>query len=114
IMGENGLEFETLQLRIHPAESRVKMLAAQTPSAFVAFDMIGEGGEDLAGAPFEERRARLEKYCEAAQPPLYITPATDSAETARDWFDRFEGAGFDGVIAKRTADRYQPGKRVML
>lgn len=114
IMGDEGLEFETLQLRIHPAESRVKMLAAQTPSAFVAFDMLGDGGEDLMGTPFGERRARLERYCEAAEPPLYITPATDSAEVAQDWFDRFEGAGFDGVIAKRTADKYQPGKRVML
>ncbi|HMO53426.1 MAG TPA: hypothetical protein PJ994_02890, partial [Tepidiformaceae bacterium] len=97
IMGERGLEFETLQLRIHPAESRVKMLAAQTPSAFVAFDMLGDGGDDLLGTPFGERRARLEKYCHAAKPPLYITPATYSAETAQDWFDRFEGAGFDGV-----------------
>ncbi|MGE3073210.1 MAG: ATP-dependent DNA ligase [Dehalococcoidia bacterium] len=113
IMGENGLEFESLQLRIHPAESRVRMLAEQTPAAFVAFDMLGEGGDDMKKTPFGERRARLEKFFEQAKPPAYITPCTDSAEIARDWFDRFEGAGFDGVIAKRTSDTYQPGKRVM-
>ena len=113
ILGENGLEFETLQLRIHPAESRVRMLAEQTPAAFVAFDMLGEGEDDLKKTPFGERRARLEKFFERAKPPAYITPCTDSAEIAQDWFDRFEGAGFDGVIAKRTSDTYQPGKRVM-
>lgn len=113
IMGERGLEFDTLQLRLHPAESRVRMLAKATPAAFVAFDLLAEGGEDLMKAPFGERRGRLERYFERARPPAYLTPCTDSAETARDWFERFEGAGFDGVIAKRTADPYQPGKRVM-
>jgi ATP-dependent DNA ligase len=114
IMGADGLEFETLQLRLHPAESRVRMLAKQTPANFVAFDMLGEGGEELQSTPFGERRARLEKFFEDARPPAYITPCTDSAATARDWFNRFEGAGFDGVIAKKTADTYQPGKRIML
>lgn len=114
IMGPQGLDFDALQLRIHPAESRVRMLAGQTPSAFVAFDLLGEGGEDLMGRPFEERRLRLEQYCAAARVPLYLTPATRSVEAARDWFERFEGAGFDGVIAKRTTGVYQPGKRVML
>jgi len=113
IMGAKGLEFETLQLRLHPAESRVKMLSQQTPAAFVAFDMLSEGGDDLMKTPFGERRARLERAFERAKPPAYLTPCTDSAETARDWFERFEGAGFDGVIAKRTSDAYQPGKRAM-
>jgi ATP-dependent DNA ligase len=113
ILGEEGLEFETLQLRIHPAESRVRMLAAQTPAAFVAFDMLSEGGGNLMGTPFRVRRARLERYFERAKPPAYITPCTDDAALAKDWFDRFEGAGFDGVIAKKTSDHYLPGKRAM-
>ena len=81
--------------------------------ADVAFDMLGEGGENLMKTPFAERRARLERYFERGQPPAYLTPCTDNAETARDWFDRFEGAGFDGVIAKPAAGAYQPGKRAM-
>jgi len=114
IMGANGLEFETLQLRIHPAESRVRMLAKETPSAFVAFDMLGDGADDLKKTPFGERRTRLEAFFERAQTPAYLTPATHDATTAKDWFERFEGAGFDGVIAKKLTDTYQPGKRVML
>ena len=113
IMGKDGLEFETLQLRLHPAESRVRMLSKQTPAAFVAFDMLAEGADDLMKTPFAERRARLERYFEKTQPPAYLTPATTSAATAKDWFDRFEGAGFDGVIAKPLSGTYQPGKRAM-
>ena len=113
ILGKDGLEFETLQLRIHPAESRVRMLAEQTPSAFVAFDMLSVGGGNLMGTPFGTRRSRLERYFGGAKPPAYLTPCTDSAETAQDWFERFEGAGFDGVIAKKTSDNYLPGKRAM-
>lgn len=113
IMGERGLEFETLQLRLHPAESRVRKLAAETPANFVAFDLLAVGGEDLRQAPFAERRARLEELLRDPRPPVYITPCTDSAETARDWFDRFEGAGFDGVIAKPANGRYEPGVRAM-
>lgn len=113
IMGTNGLEFETLQLRLHPAASRVNKLAAETPSDFVAFDLLGEGDEDLRGRPFGERRARLEALIGELPRPLHITPATDDRATAQDWFDRFEGAGFDGVIAKRLGDTYQPNKRIM-
>lgn len=113
IMGANGLEFETLQMRLHPAESRVRMLSQQTPAAFVAFDMLGDGSENLLKTSFGERRARLERFFERAKPPAYLTPCTDDAETARDWFDRFEGAGFDGVIAKPVSGAYQPGKRAM-
>ncbi len=112
IMGADGLEFDSLQMRIHPAESRVRKLAAETPSSFVAFDLLAEGGEDLRGLPFAERRARLEKW-DWSKKPLYLTPATRDAELARDWFDRFEGAGLDGVIAKRAGDKYQPGVRAM-
>ncbi len=108
-----GLDFDALQLRIHPAASRVKMLSEQTPSDFVAFDLLGEGNEDLRARPFEERRARLEALVGPLPKPIHVTPATRDAAVARDWFTRFEGAGFDGVIAKRLDDHYQPGKRVM-
>ncbi|MBA4181822.1 MAG: ATP-dependent DNA ligase [Anaerolinea sp.] len=113
IMGAKGLDFDALQLRLHPAASRVKMLAGQTPAAFVAFDMLADGDEDLRERPFAGRRARLETALGKAQPPLHLTPATTSASTAQDWFERFEGAGFDGVIAKRLDGPYQPGKRAM-
>ncbi len=113
IMGANGIEFETLQLRLHPAESRVRMLSQQTPANFVAFDILSEGGDALMQTPFGERRARLERFFQKATPPAYLTPSTDDPALARDWFERFEGAGFDGVIAKRTGDAYQPGKRAM-
>ncbi len=113
ILGANGLEFETLQLRLHPAESRVRMLSKQTPAAFVAFDMLGEGDENLMHTPFGERRARLERYFETAKPPAYLTPSTADPRVAQDWFERFEGAGFDGVIAKPVDGLYLPGKRAM-
>src|SRR5690606_36641230 len=105
--------FEALQLRLHPAESRVRMLAAQTPSSFVAFDMLADGDEDLRQAPFAERRKRLEAAVAEVGPPVYMTPMTDDVDLARDWFDRFEGAGFDGIIAKKTDGIYQPGVRAM-
>ncbi len=113
IMGPRGLDFDALQARIHPAESRIRKLASETPAAFVAFDMLADGPDGLQGAPFRERRARLERYFERAAPPAYLTPATTDRQLALDWFERFEGAGFDGVIAKKLADTYQPGKRVM-
>ena len=113
IMSAKGLDFDALQLRLHPAASRVKMLAGQTPAVFVAFDMLAEGADDLRARPFSERRVRLEAAVRAAHPPLHMTPATTSAATASDWFERFEGAGFDGIIAKRLDGTYQPGKRVM-
>lgn len=113
IMGAKGLDFDSLQLRIHPAASRVKLLAGQTPAAFVAFDILAEGDEDLRAQPFAERRKRLEALLGEAKPPLHVTPATTDSTLAADWFDRFEGAGFDGVIAKRLDGAYLPGKRAM-
>ena len=100
-------------LALQRSSNRVRMLAEQTPASYVAFDMLGDGGDDLMKTPFGERRSRLERFFEAAKPPAYLTPCTASAEIAQDWFNRFEGAGFDGVIAKRTSDSYQPGKRAM-
>jgi len=113
IMGAGGIDFEALQLRLHPAESRVRKLAAETPAVFVAFDMLSEGGEDLRTRPFSERRARLTALLADVPPPVYLTPATSDPDVAQDWFDRFEGAGFDGVVAKPLAQPYQPGVRAM-
>ncbi len=111
--GRNVLDFEALQQRIHPASSRVDMLAQQTPASFVAFDLLALGDEDLTGRPMEERRALLEKAFAAAKPPVHVTPATRDLDTAREWFEQFEGAGLDGLIAKKLDQRYQPDKRVM-
>jgi ATP-dependent DNA ligase len=113
IMGERGLDFDALQLRIHPAESRVRMLAKQSPAAFVAFDLLAEGERDLRGAPFSERRRRLEEAAAGVAAPFFLTPATTEASVAQDWFERFEGAGLDGVIAKRLDGVYQPNQRAM-
>ncbi len=112
--GPGGLDFDALLLRIHPAASRIKLLAAQTPASYVAFDLLALGEEDLREAPQAERRARLEGALAAAAPPLYLTPATRDRAVAQDWFSRFEGAGLDGVVAKRAEQTYQPDKRVML
>ena len=114
IIGEKGLDFEALLMRIHPAESRVRKLAAETPSSFVAFDMLADGDENLCATPFEQRRARLEASLADAQAPAYMTPATRDRDLALDWFDRFEGAGLDGVVAKRLDGTYQPGVRAMI
>jgi len=113
IMGPGGLDFDALQQRIHPADSRIQKLARETPASFVAFDMLADGRGDLRDTPFRERRARLEHYFAGVKPPAYLTPATADRQLALDWFERFEGAGFDGVIAKKLSDIYQPGKRVM-
>ena len=108
-----GLDFEALLLRIHPAASRVAMLAAEGPAAYVAFDCLAEGADDLRAAPLDERRARLELLL--ADPPasVLLTPATADPALARHWFEVFEGAGLDGVVAKRAELRYLPGKREM-
>jgi ATP-dependent DNA ligase len=111
---EGHLDFDALLLRIHPAASRIKLLASQTPASYVAFDLLEHEGEDLLGAPLEKRRAALERVLARAAPPLYLTPATRNREVARDWFSRFEGAGLDGVVAKRLDETYQPDKRVMM
>jgi ATP-dependent DNA ligase len=109
-----GLDFEALQLRIHPAASRVQLLSKELPTSMVFFDLLCEGDQDLRGTPFRERRARLEALLGNAQPPLHVTPATSDPAVAQDWFRRFEGAGLDGVMAKHVAGTYEPNKRVML
>jgi ATP-dependent DNA ligase len=114
IAGKEGLEFETLQMRLHPAESRVKKLSVEIPASIVFFDLLAEGDKSLCDTPFNERRKRLESVLSGARPPLHLTPATRDRALAADWFSRFEGAGLDGVVAKAGDGAYQPNKRVML
>ncbi|HEX2659466.1 MAG TPA: ATP-dependent DNA ligase [Polyangia bacterium] len=114
IAREQALDFEALQLRLHPAASRAKMLSQQIPASVVFFDLLCEGDRDLRGAPFRERRQRLTALLADATPPLHVTPATEDLATAEDWFRRFEGAGLDGVMAKREDGAYEPNKRTML
>ena len=114
IVTPHGLDFEALQLRLHPAESRVKLLAKEIPASFVFFDVLCVDERDLRDAPFRERRAALEKILARAAPPLHLTPSTRDPAVAADWFERFEGAGFDGVMAKPAGGIYEPNKRVML
>jgi ATP-dependent DNA ligase len=114
IATSGGLDFDALQLRLHPAASRVAKLAKATPAAFVAFDLLGIGRKNLMALPQAERRALLEECLGDAKPPLYVTPATRSRATALDWLERFEGAGLDGVVAKPASLPYQPGKRAMI
>ena len=114
VIARNGaLDFEALQLRIHPAASRVKMLATQMPASMVFFDLLSVGDEDLLNKRFEDRRRRLESLLLSAAPPLHITPATHDRTVASDWFQRFEGAGLDGVMVKPASGLYEPDKRVM-
>ncbi|MBI5338973.1 MAG: ATP-dependent DNA ligase [Mycolicibacterium rufum] len=108
-----GLDFEALQLRLHPAASRVRMLAEQTPAAFIAFDLVALGERDLTALPFAERRAALVDALAGCGPTFHVTPATTDLATAHRWFDEFEGAGLDGVVAKPPTLPYQPDKRVM-
>ncbi|RKS77682.1 ATP-dependent DNA ligase [Motilibacter peucedani] len=108
------LDFEALLQRIHPAKSRVDRLAAETPASFVAFDLLALGDDDLVPLPFAERRARLTQALSAARAPVFVTSATDDVSVARGWFESFEGAGLDGVVAKPTATAYQPDVRAML
>ncbi|MEX3737092.1 ATP-dependent DNA ligase [Mycolicibacterium porcinum] len=110
---ENGLDFEALQLRLHPAASRVRLLAEQTPACFIAFDLLALGDDDLTARPFSERRAALVAAL-GSGPTFHVTPATTDLPTARRWFDEFEGAGLDGLIAKPLTLTYQPDKRVMV
>jgi ATP-dependent DNA ligase len=114
IASERGLDFDLLQLRLHPAASRVAKLAAETPSSFVAFDLLAEGDHDLRGQPQAERRQSLEKALSSSAPPVHLTPCTRDRRVAGEWFHRFEGAGLDGVVAKHETAAYQPGKRVMV
>jgi ATP-dependent DNA ligase len=114
IVKENELDFDALQLRLHPAASRVKLLSQQTPSSFVFFDLLCVGDRDYRGEPFQTRRRELESLLSSAAPPIHLTPATADRSIASDWFRRFEGAGLDGVIAKPLSGTYEPNKRVML
>ena len=115
LVGASGdrLDFDALQQRIHPAASRVKLLAAQTPAKFVAFDLLALGDDDYTGRPFSERRAALEKALAGSQAPIHLTAATQDRDTAQQWFRQFEGAGLDGIVAKPLSGSYQPDKRVM-
>ena len=108
-----GLDFDALQLRVHPAASRVKLLSQELPASVVIFDVLCEGSHDLRSEPFRMRRARLESVLQSAEPPLFITPSTTDRTQASDWFKRFEGAGLDGVMAKAESGCYEPNKRVM-
>ncbi len=114
IATDRGLDFEALQQRIHPAASRIEMLSRETPAELVAFDLLATGDEDLTQTPQAERRKRLEKLLGKPKKPLHLTPCSTDRSVAIDWFNRFEGAGLDGVIAKRADEVYQPGGRVML
>ena len=114
IVRNDELDFDALQLRLHPAASRVNLLSKQTPSSFVFFDLLCRGDQDLRGEPFQMRRHELESLISSASPPIHLTPATSDHSLAADWFRRFEGAGLDGVIAKAASGTYEPNKRVML
>jgi ATP-dependent DNA ligase len=114
IAGSGGLDFDALQQRIHPAESRVRRLAAETPASFVAFDLLALDDEDLRATPLRERRKILEGALGSVRPPIHLTPATTDRSLAEEWFSRFEGAGLDGIVAKSLDDRYREGKRAMV
>jgi ATP-dependent DNA ligase len=114
IVQASGLDFDSLQLRLHPAASRVRLLSQQTPSSIVFFDLLCAGDWDLRGESFQTRRQELELLLASATPPIHLTPATSEISVATDWFRRFEGAGFDGVMAKPVDGCYEPDKRVML
>jgi ATP-dependent DNA ligase len=107
-------DFDTLQQRIHPAQSRITMLSEQTPAELVAFDLLANRGEDLRSMPFSQRRERLAALAEILTEPWHVTPQTGSEETALGWFDEFESAGCDGIIAKNPDLAYQHGKRAMI
>ena len=114
IRTSHGLDFDALQLRLHPAASRVAKLAKETPASFVAFDLLASDGQSRMEAPQSERRALLEQLLAGSDPPVYLTPMTHDRDTATRWLAQFEGAGLDGVIAKPVDGAYQPGKRAMI
>jgi len=114
IVKDNELDFDLLQLRLHPAASRVNLLSKQTPASVVFFDLLCEGERDLRNEPFQVRRQQLESLLSRTKPPIHLTPATQDRDLAADWFRRFEGAGLDGVVAKQVSGTYEPNKRVML
>jgi ATP-dependent DNA ligase len=114
IVKNNGLDFDELQLRLHPAASRVRLLSQKNPASIVFFDLLCEGERDLCSQPFQLRRKTLESLLSSAAPPIHLTPASSDSKVASDWFRRFEGAGLDGVMAKPVSGTYEPNKRVML
>ncbi|MCU1278594.1 MAG: ATP-dependent ligase [bacterium] len=114
IARDGALDFDALQLRLHPAASRIKLLAGEMPASIVLWDALCVDDRDVRALPFSERRALLESLLAHVEPPVHLTPATTDRATATDWFRRFEGAGLDGVMAKPLAGAYEPGKRVML
>jgi ATP-dependent DNA ligase len=114
IAGPSGLDFDALTQRIHPAASRVRLLAETTPASVVFFDLLALGEEDLRGRAFRQRREQLEDILKRATPPVHLTPAATDRTQAEDWFRRFEGAGLDGVMAKNPSGTYEPDKRSML
>ncbi len=116
LVGASGdrLDFDALQQRIHPAASRVRLLAAETPASFVAFDLLALDEENFTARPFAERRAALDRALAGSAAPVHLTPATRDRETASQWFSQFEGAGLDGIVAKALDSTYQPDKRVMI
>ena len=113
IVQDDSLDFDALQLRLHPAASRAKLLSEQIPASLVFFDLLCEGDRNLCAEPFETRRRELERLLAHAAPPIHLTPATRDSRIASDWFRRFEGAGLDGVMAKPASGTYEPDKRVM-
>jgi len=114
IAGPSGLDFDALSQRIHPAESRINLLASTTPASFVAFDILALDDRDLCEIPYAQRRKLLEKALKSAKAPVHVTPATEDPDVAGDWFSRFEGAGLDGVVAKAGDLHYLQDKRAML
>jgi ATP-dependent DNA ligase len=114
IATKDGLDFDSLQLRLHPAASRVKLLSKQIPASVVFFDLLCVNGRDMRSEPFQVRRKSLESLLSSTKPPIHLTPATTDRNIASDWFRRFEGAGLDGVMAKPDSGAYEPDKRVML
>lgn len=114
IAAQGRLDFDALQLRVHPAASRVKLLAQQTPASIVFFDLLSVGDQDLMQTPFAERAQQLSQILHDVQAPIHRTPTTHDHSVAEDWFRRFEGAGLDGVMAKPAAGAYEPNKRTML
>jgi len=114
IATSQGLDFDALQLRLHPSASRVEKLARETPAAFIAFDLLAVGSRNLLSLPQADRRDELTRLLEGIESPVYLTPMTRDRKVALDWLKRFEGAGLDGVIAKPAGAAYQPGKRAMV
>ena len=114
IVTAQGLDFDALQLRLHPAESRVQKLARETPAAFIAFDLLAVGSRSLMASTQDQRRDQLVRMLKGIGSPVHLTPMTRDRTLAVDWLERFEGAGLDGVIAKPAQAAYQPGKRAMI